>query len=140
MGTVSSRTPQAGHLASPGTLVTTDCLGEMGETEQRATKGTQVPAQLHLQLPSTPFPLPLASSIHSPPVRSAPTRSPLSIHVSIPLSHRPEDTDRGCPGQTQPGCGVQGSTGHPEPCPCGLSGWVGLRACPPASLVLQGRF
>lgn len=115
---------------SPGTLVTMDCLGEMDETGQRATRGMQVPTTCACSCPPL---LPTSSRLLHSFIAWVLSAYPLApLHPSMYISlHRLEDTDRQ-PARPDPGW-VWGTGQHRPsgPCPHGLPiGW----GCLPASI------
>ena len=91
-------------LASLGTLVTMDCLGEMDETGQRATRGTQVPTTCVCSCPPL---LPTSSLLLHSFITWVLSAYPLTpLHPSTYISlHRLEDTDRQ-PAPARPRLGV----------------------------------
>ena len=117
---------------SPGTLVTTDCLGEMDETEQRVTRGTQVPTSCTFSCPPL---LPTSSRLLHSFIACALSTYPLTpLHPSIHTSlHRLEDTDRE-PAPARPSLGVGYRAAQAIRT---LSSWaflLGGAACLPASI------
>ena len=124
-------------LASLGTLVTMDCLGEMDETGQRVTRGMQVPITCTCSCPPL---LPTSSLLlHSfiTWVLSHLAPLPPSIYISL---HRLEDTDRQpAPARPRLGVGYRAAQAI-RTLSSRASHWVGLPVCPPASLVPHGRF
>lgn len=134
------RTPASRDtLASPGTLVTMDCLGEMDETGQRATRGTQVPTTCACSCPPL---LPTSSRLLHSFIACALSTYPLApLHPSIHISlHRLEDTDRQpAPARPRLGVGYRAAQAI-RTLSSRASHWVGLPVCPPASPVLQGHF